>query len=122
MILTNVDNSAEVEQIGIQNNECNVAICANVAGIQAQTGVLAAVVNVLTSQEDVDNSAEVEQISIQDNDCNIAICANTAVAQAQTGVAAVVANIGNSFDDVTNSAEVEQGNRITIVMFQLVQT
>ena len=85
-LLEDTTNSAEVEQETEQENECETAICANIIGVQAQTGV-AAVTNTGNILLDTTNSAEVEQETEQENECETAICANIGV-QAQT-VAAV---------------------------------
>ena len=64
-------NSAEVEQETEQSNECGLAICANVIGVQSQIGA-ATVTNALVATFDdakVTNSAEVEQETEQSNEC-----------------------------------------------------
>ena len=63
-----VENSAEVEQVAEQGNECETAICANVIGVQSQIGA-AAVANLGGNYEDIENSAEIEQVAEQGNEC-----------------------------------------------------
>ena len=88
-----VPNTAEVEQETEQENECGLAICANVIGVESQIGA-AAVTNAGSLLEDgVVNSAEVEQETEQENECGLAICANVIGVQSQIGAAAVT-NIG----------------------------
>ena len=71
-----VINSAEVEQEAEQENECALAVCANVIGLQTQIGT-AAVVNTANIFDDGFNSAEVEQEAEQENECALSVCANT---------------------------------------------
>ena len=63
-----VINSAEVEQETEQENECELAVCANAIGVQTQIGA-AAVANTAKFYDDGVNSAEVEQETEQGNEC-----------------------------------------------------
>ena len=101
---SNYENSAEVEQVAEQENECEQAGCFNEIGEQIQTVEITMNNEVTGYSHGSEYSAEIEQVAEQKNkDCNISECVNTAD-QEQSAFIGIVGDGGFS----SYSAEIEQ--------------